>query len=50
MKLNMSNDYKDSFRNMKRAGSLAAQTLDEITKYIKPGISTEKIFIITYLF
>ena len=50
MKLNMSNDYKDSFRNMKRAGSLAAQTLDEITKYIKPGISTEKIDNICYEF
>ena len=39
----MKNIYKESFEQMKAAGSLAAQTLDEITSYIKPGISTEKI-------
>ena len=50
MKLNMPNDYKDSFEHMKIAGSLAAQTLDEITKYIRPGISTEKIDNICYEF
>ena len=39
----MKNIYKESFEQMKAAGSLAAQALDEITSYIKPGISTEKI-------
>jgi len=44
----MKNEYRESFEQMKIAGSLAAQTLDEITKYIKPGISTKKIDKICY--
>ena len=39
----MTNDYKETFEQMKIAGSLAADTLDEITSYIKPGITTNKI-------
>ena len=39
----MKNDYKESFERMKVAGSLAAETLDEVTPYVKPGISTEKL-------
>ena len=44
----MKNNYKDTFEQMKVAGSLAAETLDEITSYIKPGTSTEKIDRICY--
>ena len=31
------------FEQIKIAGSLAAKTLDEITSFIKPGVSTKKI-------
>ncbi len=46
----MKNNYKASFEQMKIAGSLAADTLDEITKYIEPGVSTEKLDKICYEF
>ena len=46
----MSNDYKESFEQMKTAGSLAAETLDEITPYVKPGITTGKLDKICYEF
>ena len=36
-------DYKEKFEKMRVAGKLASSTLDMITDYIKPGISTEKI-------
>ena len=36
-------NYKEKFEKMKVAGKLAAQTLDMLTDYIKPGVSTEKI-------
>ena len=39
----MTNSYSEKFEKMKVAGKLASQTLDMITNYIKPGISTEKI-------
>ena len=39
----MTNSYLEKFEKMKVAGKLASQTLDMITNYIKPGISTEKI-------
>ena len=32
-----------SFENMRVAGRLAADCLDLVTEYIKPGISTEEI-------
>ena len=44
----MMNNYKESFEQMRVVGSLAAETLDEITTYIKPGISTKKIDNICY--
>ena len=44
----MKKDYKESFEQMKIAGGLAAKTLDEITSYIKPGISTDKLDKICY--
>ncbi len=44
----MAFDYKESFEQIKIAGSLAADTLDEVTSYIKPGITTEKIDKICY--
>ena len=37
------NNYSEKFEKMRIAGKLAAKTLDMITEYIKPGISTEKI-------
>ena len=46
----MRNSYKESFEQMKIAGSLAADTLDEITSYVKPGVSTEVIDKICYEF
>ena len=46
----MNIDYKESFKQIKIAGQLAANTLDEITSYIKPGITTEKIDKICYEF
>ena len=39
----MKNNYKDSFEQIKIAGGLAAETLDEITSYVKPGVKTDKI-------
>jgi len=44
----MNNVQKENFEKIRAAGSLAADTLDEITSYIKPGISTEKIDKICY--
>jgi len=44
----MMNNYKESFEQMRVVGSLAAETLDEITSYIKPGVSTKKIDNICY--
>tara|TARA_B110000438_G_scaffold114489_1_gene112224 strand:+ start:5362 stop:6138 length:777 start_codon:yes stop_codon:yes gene_type:complete len=44
----MINDYKESFEQMRVAGSLASNTLDEITRYIEPGITTAKIDKICY--
>ena len=50
MKLNMSSDYKESFEQIRIAGDLAARTLDEITSYVKPGVSTNKLDKICYEF
>ena len=46
----MSINYKESFEQMKIAGSLAAKTLDEITSYVKPGIKTDDLDKICYEF
>ena len=45
----MKNNYKEFFEQMRIAGSLGAKTLDEITSYVKPGISTEKIDKLCYM-
>ena len=36
-------NIKENFVKIRKAGSLAADTLDEVTSYIKPGVRTEKI-------
>ena len=46
----MKSTYKDFFDKMKIAGNLAARTLDMITDYIKPGVSTEFIDNVCYEF
>ena len=46
----MSKDYKASFEQMKIAGNLAAETLDEVTSYVKPGVTTNKLDNICYEF
>ena len=39
----MNINYKESFEQIKIAGSLAADALDEVTSQIKTGITTQKI-------
>ena len=39
----MSSNYKESFEHIRIAGTLAANTLDEITSYVVPGVTTSKI-------
>jgi methionyl aminopeptidase len=46
----MINNYKESFEQIKIAGVLAAKTLDEVTAFVKPGVSTDKIDKICYEF
>jgi len=46
----MINNYKEIFDQMRLAGSLAARTLDEITTFVKPGVSTKKLDKICYEF
>ena len=46
----MCSNHKESFEQMKIAGNLAAATLDEITPYVKPGITTKEIDKICYEF
>ena len=46
----MNSDYKESFEQIKIAGSLAAEALDEVTSYVKAGISTNKLDKICYEF
>jgi len=45
----MSN-YLEKFEKMRIAGKLASQTLDMLTDYVKPGISTDKIDRLSYEF
>ncbi len=42
------NNYTEKFEKMRVAGNLAARTLDEITSYVNPGVSTNKIDKICY--
>ena len=46
----MSNNYKESFDQIKIPGSLAAEALDEATSYVKPGVTTAKLDKICYEF
>ena len=46
----MSGNYKESFDQIKIAGSLAADALDEVTSYVKPGVTTAKLDKICYEF
>ena len=46
----MTNNYSEKFEKMRIAGKLASKTLDMITDYIKPGISTNNIDKICYEF
>ena len=46
----MNKDYLKKFEKMRVAGKLASNTLDMITGYIKPGISTNKIDKLCYEF
>ena len=39
----MSEEIQESFNKTRMAGSIAAKALDEVSKIIKPGISTNKI-------
>ena len=42
--------YSEFFKRMKAAGYLAARTLDEITSFVKPGVSTNYLDKICYEF
>ena len=44
----MNEDYKESFEKTKIAGSLAAEALDEVTFYVKPGVTTDRLDKICY--
>ena len=46
----MRTNYIDSFQQIKIAGNLAAETLDEVTSYVKPGVTTDKLDKICYEF
>ena len=46
----MTLDIKESFEKSRIAGSIAAGALDEVTKIVKPGISTDKIDQVCYEF
>ena len=44
------NNYSEFFEKMKVAGSLAARALDEVTAFVKPGISSNYLDKICYEF
>tara|TARA_Y100001958_G_scaffold149712_1_gene132633 strand:+ start:414 stop:1175 length:762 start_codon:yes stop_codon:yes gene_type:complete len=46
----MSENFKEAFEKTKIAGSIASGALDEVSKIVKPGISTDKIDKICYEF
>jgi methionyl aminopeptidase len=46
----MSIDYKEAFEKSRIAGSIAAGTLDEVSKIVKPGITTNEIDKVCYEF
>jgi methionyl aminopeptidase len=43
-------DYKEAFEKSRIAGSIAAGALDEVTKIVKPGITTNEIDKVCYEF
>ena len=43
-------DYKEKFEKMRVAGKLASQTLDMLTDFVKPGITTDEIDRLGYEF
>jgi len=44
----MNNNYKESFEKTRKAGVIAAGALNEVSKIVKPGISTDEIDNICY--
>ena len=46
----MSKDYKESFEQTMIAGGLAAEALDAVTTYVKPGVTTNQLDKICYEF
>ena len=46
----MIENYKENFSKLKISGKLAADTLDAITSYVKPGVSTAELDKICYEF
>ena len=46
----MTENYKEAFEKTRLAGSIAANALDEVSKIVKPGISTDQIDKICYDF
>ena len=46
----MTNNYKEAFEKTKIAGKIAAGALDEVSKIIKPGVSTEEIDKVCYTY
>ena len=46
----MDNNYSEKFEKMRAAGNLAARTLDEVTPFIKPGVTTNQIDKVCYEF
>ena len=46
----MNNNFKKSFEEIRVAGSLAADALDEVTPYVKPGVTTDQLDKICYEF
>ena len=46
----MVSNYSEKFEKMRIAGKLAAKTLDMLTDFIKPGITTDKIDKLSYEF
>ena len=46
----MKNSYLEKFEKMRTAGKIASQTLDMLTGFIKPGVSTDEVDKLSYEF
>jgi methionyl aminopeptidase len=46
----MNNSFKESFEQSKIAGGVAAGALDEVTSFVKPGVTTDQLDKICYEF